>query len=315
MVLGVVGSNPISHPKDSAHARSLCFLRISSYLFDQMIQPSDIPHLLHLLDDDSSVVQEQIQQAFLGFGETLESHLIPFLADLKPKQKGLLHNLCKQIRERQFEMHWLDWLDIQDERLALESGLAWLSYRSKAFGAPLLSPMLDQLTNEFKMQHAMHSIPRLMHFLFVEKGFSAPKDEYYDVQNSNLIHVMDRREGLQISLAVIAILIGRRLKLELYGFNMPGHFMIVSAGDRGPRIYDPFNKGKALPSQTMSFLDRSLQQQHTSIAELRADTHEIILRVINNLINVHNRRKEQEELAYYQKIGQQLVSALQQQKK
>lgn len=275
-----------------------------------MIRPSDIPHLLQLLDDNSSIVQTQIREAFQSFGEELEQEIFPYILPLSPKQRSLLEDLCTQIRKQEFHAHWLDWLEIQDERQALESGLSWLSYHNKEFGAPALSPSLDQLAEEFKDRYPIQTIPRLMNFLFVEKGFSAPRDEYYHPDNSNLIHVLLNREGLQISLASLAILLGQRLGLELYGFNMPGHFMIVSAGDRGPRIYDPFNKGKALPTQTMSFLDRSLQQQHTSISELRAKTHEIILRVLHNLINVFTRKKETDEVAYYESLVKQLAREL-----
>ena len=275
-----------------------------------MIRSSDIPHLLRLLDDESAVVQSHVQKAFLTIGEDLEPLLLPFMEDLPAEQARLLRDLCQQIRLKEFDTHWLDWLEVEDERRALESGLGWLSFYNKAFGAPQLSDSLDELTAEFVADYPIRTIPKLMHFLYVDKGFSAPGDEYYHPDNSNLIQVLIQREGLQISLASIAILMARRLGLELYGFNMPGHFMMVSAGDRGPRIYDPFNKGKALPAQTMSFLDRSLRQQRTSIVELRANTREIILRVLHNLLNVYKKKEDKGQLRFWRNRVQALVTVL-----
>lgn len=75
-------------------------------------------------------------------------------------------------------------------------------------------------------------------------------EEYDDWRNSCLDLVISRRAGLPITLAVLAIEVGRRLGVELVGIGMPMHFLIGDArdpewfadlfgyGDGGARILD-----------------------------------------------------------------------------
>lgn len=74
-------------------------------------------------------------------------------------------------------------------------------------------------------------IERLNHFLFVESGFVGNNDRYYDVRNSYLNEVIDRRTGIPITLSVVYCEVARRLGLPVHGISFPGHFLVKYAGD------------------------------------------------------------------------------------
>jgi regulator of sirC expression with transglutaminase-like and TPR domain len=77
-------------------------------------------------------------------------------------------------------------------------------------------------------------------------AFRGNSVRYDDPDNSLLDQVLARRTGLPISLAVVAIEVGRRIGVELVGIGMPAHFLVRTAdppSDGGPAFCDPFHGG------------------------------------------------------------------------
>src|SRR5438270_3859633 len=71
----------------------------------------------------------------------------------------------------------------------------------------------------------------LCRYLFHEMGFRGNVQDYYDPRNSYLNEVLDRRTGLPITLAVVAMAIGRRAGLQIAGIGLPGHFVAMASAD------------------------------------------------------------------------------------
>src|SRR5204863_175398 len=86
----------------------------------------------------------------------------------------------------------------------------------------------------------------LCRYLFHEMGFHGNVKNYYDPLNSFLNQVLDRRTGLPISLAVVAIAVGRRAGLEVAGVGLPGHFVAKAVQDGQEVLFDPFHGGRRL---------------------------------------------------------------------
>ena len=85
----------------------------------------------------------------------------------------------------------------------------------------------------------------LVETLFGPGGFRGNEQDYYNPANSLLDQVLDRRVGIPITLAVVAIEVGRRAGVPLWGVSMPGHFLLRDKVD--PNMFlDPFNGGRQL---------------------------------------------------------------------
>jgi len=98
------------------------------------------------------------------------------------------------------------------------------------------------------------SLARLHHYLFEELGFEGDKKSYYDVENSLVHRVMERRCGLPLTLSIVYMEIARRKGLAIDGIPFPGHFM-VSPRDHDSRFYvDPFDKGKVYQESRLKTL-------------------------------------------------------------
>lgn len=82
-------------------------------------------------------------------------------------------------------------------------------------------------------------------------GFRGNQDDYYDPRNSFLDQVLVRRTGIPISLAVVAIEVGRRLGVPLAGIAFPGHFLVATDDQNERTFFDPFHGGIEIDTCTM----------------------------------------------------------------
>lgn len=152
---------------------------------------------------------------------------------------------------------------------------------------------------------AMHSmmspsitLEALLSWMYEQAGFQGNTANYYDPKNSYLNQVLERRTGIPITLAVILIEIGRRLKLDLRGVSFPGHFLARMESPQGPEIIDPFN-GRILSREDL----RTLYTRATGRREEPETRHlepagkySILLRILNNLSGIYSSRADSEKL-------------------
>lgn len=111
----------------------------------------------------------------------------------------------------------------------------------------------------------------LNHYLFEELGFLGNAGDYYNPRNSFLDQVLTLKTGIPISLSVLYMEVGWRLRLPLWGIGMPGHFIVGYGPVDRPLYIDVFNRGRllseddcmetarVLPSNRLAFRDRFLQ--------------------------------------------------------
>jgi regulator of sirC expression with transglutaminase-like and TPR domain len=95
------------------------------------------------------------------------------------------------------------------------------------------NPKLDEarwLAELDRLAEGVTSLDELVHRLFVEHRFAGNTGNYYDPRNSLLDRVLRRRLGIPITLAVVAIEVGRRAGVALEGVGMPGHFLVRPVG-------------------------------------------------------------------------------------
>ena len=121
--------------------------------------------------------------------------------------------------------------------------------------------------------------------------FMGDRERYYDIDNSLLDRVLERRRGIPITLAVVAIEVGRRRGVGLVGVGMPGHFLVRAEHDTGAH-FDVFDGGRPLDASGCRRLFRELHGPGPEFSEefLEPTTNaQIVTRVINNLMGAARR--------------------------
>jgi regulator of sirC expression with transglutaminase-like and TPR domain len=154
---------------------------------------------------------------------------------------------------------------------------------------------------------AEERVARLNEFLYAELGFRGNTDDYYDPRNSYLNEVMDRRIGIPITLAILYMVLGRRVGLPLEGVSFPGHFLVRLRLRAGVLVLDPFAAGA--PQSEADLRERLARVIPAGVAgdvpvsELPLDQfleaashHQILARVLRNLKAIYRDSDQPERL-------------------
>ena len=73
---------------------------------------------------------------------------------------------------------------------------------------------------------------------------------YDHPDNADIIAIAERRKGLPVALGVFYLHAARQAKLDLFGVDFPGHFLLRIETEEGPLALDPFSEGRVvLPSE------------------------------------------------------------------
>ena len=139
---------------------------------------------------------------------------------------------------------------------------------------------------------------RLNRFLFGEEGLRGNFEDYYDPRNSYLNHVLDRRLGIPITLAVVCLEVGRRAGVPLEGVGFPGHFLLRLV-DHPEVLIDPFDRGRLLTradcEELLARLTRGSIEFEPSLLR-PAGPRQMIQRMLNNLRGIYQQRGELERV-------------------
>jgi len=126
----------------------------------------------------------------------------------------------------------------------------------------------------------------LAELLHGEFGFSGDAQTYDDMANANLIHVLERRQGLPVALGVLWLHAAEAVGWGAHGLNAPGHFLLALEHARGQIVLDVFAGGVQLqPPELRSLIKRVAGEQ----AELRPGmlapmtNRDVLLRLQNNI--------------------------------
>jgi regulator of sirC expression with transglutaminase-like and TPR domain len=139
--------------------------------------------------------------------------------------------------------------------------------------------------------------------LFGPGKFAGHTDRYYDPDNSYLHRVLDRRLGIPISLAVLAMDIGRRAGVQLAGVGFPGHFLLRDISVEEVFI-DPFGGRLLTEGDCVAWFHRRFPQGARWQREFLqpVDDATVLTRMISNLIQIFERDRNFPELAWLMKL-------------
>jgi regulator of sirC expression with transglutaminase-like and TPR domain len=161
---------------------------------------------------------------------------------------------------------------------------------------------IDELAAQLaaRLPHAAGGMDRILAlntFLFQDQGFGPNVEDYYDLRNSFLNEVLERRMGIPISLSVLYMEVGRRIGLPLQGINFPGHFLVKCMLSDGTVILDPYAGGVSLGVHELQQRLREARGGEVSRAILAgmlvsAGKKQILARMLRNLRAIYLRRHE-----------------------
>lgn len=119
-----------------------------------------------------------------------------------------------------------------------------------------------------------------------QHGITGNVDDYYDPENSYLNRVLDRGLGIPVSLAVVWIEVGRRLKWPVSGVGLPGRFLVRFDDPEQYVLVDPFDGGTTLDLDDCRSLVEDAFQGKIGFNPRHlepVDTRAVLTRLLNTL--------------------------------
>jgi len=141
----------------------------------------------------------------------------------------------------------------------------------------------------------------LRKYLFEENGYHGSRGDYHNRSNSYINEVIDDREGIPITLAVLYMELARQLGLKMAGIGLPGHFVVAQLqGKKEPQLIDVYEGAKLLTRKDAAEIVRNIAGIPLQDAHLEpVDNRAIIVRMLRNLIGVSNNNEPPEVLLRY----------------
>lgn len=149
--------------------------------------------------------------------------------------------------------------------------------------------MADELRNDPAIRQGNPAAARrLSDFLFKENGLHGSRgDEIDKFSNSYLNEVLDDREGIPITLAIVYLELARQLGLkDIHGAGLPGRFMVFYTHKEGARFIDVFDQGRELsPAEAAQFIQQTTGQTISDEHLQPATVRSMVLRLLYNLVS------------------------------
>ncbi len=262
-----------------------------------VVNEGQIRALIRLLADEDQRIVKTISDKLIEFGNTA----VPLLQEAEieqPEMADRIVGILEEIRGGRLEDELRRLATRPEEQIDLEAGAFLIArYAYPTLDVAAYTQQLDEMAREVRERigprvSGEEAVKALNRYLFTEQGFRGNTKNYYEVENSYLNRVIDRRTGIPISLSSVYLLIGRRLGWPIYGIGMPGHFLIKYDSERYKIFVDCFNGGALLTEKNCvrflteagyGFEDKYLQ---------RSCPRAILSRMLKNLLAIYSKLDE-----------------------
>jgi regulator of sirC expression with transglutaminase-like and TPR domain len=262
-----------------------------------MVPENQIRALIRLLSDEDDRIVRAISGRLINIGPLA----VPLLQEAEIEQPEMADRIAcvlEEIRGGKLEDELAHLVALPDEAMSLETGTFLIArYAYPSLDVARYHEQLDTMASEVRARIGYRAsgeevVNALNRYLFAEQGFKGNTKNYYEVENSYINCVMDRRVGIPISLSAVYLFIGQRLSLPIFGIGMPGHFLVKYESDRYKIFIDCFNGGALLTEKNCArFLTEAgygFDEKYLQKSPARA----ILSRMIKNLLAIYSKSGE-----------------------
>lgn len=281
--------------------------RVSAIASPEELSESQKAALLTLLADDDPSIYRKIRQKIISFGPHAADWLRPHTLSRDPVLRRRSQEIVLSFERQAADDAFLGFCLKHGEAFDLEQGvwkLAQTQYPD--INVDGYQALLDSYANDLgellqDVTEADDILGTLNRYLFDELGFAGNEEKYYDPDNGYLNRVLDRRSGNPISLCVVYLLLGRRLRLPLTGIGLPGHFVCRYQSTSAEIYIDAFNRGKLMTkADCVQYLlsgNYSIRDDYLTPVSPRR----ILLRICGNLHQIYLHMEQSEAATRFQR--------------
>jgi hypothetical protein len=245
-----------------------------------------LPHLLKLLDDESTETQAALAQQFAVFGGDISDELAALAYPLSAKDRNRLSGFLKPGKRSYLEKNWVVPSNLEEDWEGFEHLLRLISdfIHDGITLRPSIHDSLDLLADEVDQKVTELSPNKLRKFLFSNNLFTGARKNYYSLQHSDLGYALQTGKGNPITLCMIFQLVAQRLDQEVSASNYPGHFLSRIRLSGADHLVDCFNGGRLIPVQELEE-NKQISRKAKFAIHREASPRVILFRILSNVEN------------------------------
>jgi len=266
------------------------------------INSQEINALIKLVEDPDPIVYHQVKEKLISYGK----EVLPRIEQTWVKvvdndyHQERLNDILREIQLEDLKTDLKNWKES--------------STRDLLKGAIIINklqyPNIDQTEIEEEIElikqkvwleinednTAFEIVKIFNHVLFDIVGFKPNKTNFHSPKNSYINTVLKQKKGNPLSLSIIYSIIAQRLKIPIYGVNLPNQFvlgyldenrtlkMLDASTDRNVLFYiNPFSKGRIFNHNEIEGYLRSLNLPLKANYIEPCSNTEILKRMLKNL--------------------------------
>lgn len=253
------------------------------------MEHKELVALVSLLDDEDAEVLGHVEEKIISFGDTI----IPFLEEqwensFNPNVQKRIEDIIHVLQYDLLKKRLKDWHDAEEQDL-LEGMWLIASYQYPDLDLSELKKQLEQIYYEawleFKQEvHPFDQVKLLNSVIFSKLKFGSNTKNFHAPANSMINIVLESKKGNPISLCVIYLLVAQKLKLPVYGVNLPSLFILTYKSLDVQFYINAFNKGLIFSKQDIDNYIAQLRLKPNDIFYQPCSNTDIIRRMFRNLI-------------------------------
>lgn len=256
---------------------------------ENKLNDRELKALVSLLDDQDDQIVNQIIDKIRSLGK----EIIPFLeneweTNFNPSVQRRIEELIHDLQYELLKERIKEWYESKDQDLL--TGL-WLvaTYQYPDLEQEKIKQDLEQIYYdawlEFKPDlHAYDQIKILNSVLFNKLKFGANTKNFHSPGNSMINIVLETHKGNPITLCIIYMLVAQKLKMPVYGVNLPNLFIVTYKEENNQFYINAFNKGLIFTRQDIENYIHELRLTPQDSFFEPCSNLEILRRVMRNLI-------------------------------
>ncbi|MGE0588503.1 MAG: transglutaminase-like domain-containing protein [Cyclobacteriaceae bacterium] len=254
------------------------------------MEEKELKALVSLLDDEDAQIVSHVEEKILSIGVSV----IPFLelqweSSFNPKVQQRIEELIHTLQYELVKKRLKDWYASADKDLL--TGM-WIvsTYQYPDTELTQLRQDLEQIYYETWLEfrndlYPFDQIKVINSVLFGKLKFGPNSKNFHSPGNSLINVVLEIKKGNPITLSVIYMLVAQKLKLPVYGVNLPNLFILTYKDEKHTQFYiNAFNRGLIFSKQDIeNYINELHLTPQPSFFE-PCDSVEIIRRTLRNLI-------------------------------
>lgn len=292
------------------------------------IKPQKIQALIQLIDDPDENIFSEVKQQLLLLGPVA----LPYLEEMwnNAMNKLLvqrLEDIIEDIHLNELTKELIHWKYHQQEDLLYA---VWKinHFQYSEITLEYLDKKIEQIKKDVWIEFAedltaIEEIAIINHILYDVHQFSPNIANYHAVQNNYLHYVLENKKGNNISLGILYLLLAQKLKLPIFGVNIPD-YLILSYINDSVNLYDasssslqeatlfyinPFSKGTLLQKEDISEFLTQMHIPQKSTYFTPCSNVDVIVKLLTSIANSYAQQGNQIMFNKYYQVAQKLNKA------